>query len=117
MMDNPSKGELGGVSTTLANSTKKSTKMFERTSTISGMRDVISTGAISLTMKRKYTGVKNTSKSSVIRMHPSSHLTPAMLLIPTVMIFKSPKHSQEYSEHSSGPMVSKSPGLNPMRDE
>ena len=68
-MDNPSREELGGtVSTALANSTKKLTKMFEHTSTISEMRDVISTSSVSLGMRRKYAGVKNTSKSSVIRM-------------------------------------------------
>ena len=59
--------------------TKKWNKMSERTSIIFGTRDAISTGAVSLAMKRKYAGVKNTSKSSVIRMQPSSHLTPAML--------------------------------------
>ena len=94
MMDDPSRGELGGtVLTTLANMTKKSTKMSEHTSTISGMRDIISTGAVSLVMKRKYTGVKNTSKSSVIWMQPSSHLTPAILPIMMVMILKGPEHS------------------------
>ena len=36
MMDNPSRGELGGTaSTTLANMTRKSIKMSEHTSTIS----------------------------------------------------------------------------------
>ena len=56
------------MTTTLANSTKKSIKMSEHTSTTSGMHDVISMGAISLGMRRKYVGVKNTSKNSVIRM-------------------------------------------------
>jgi len=71
MMDNPSRGELGGtVLTTPANMTKKWIKMSEHTSTTSGMHDVISTGAISPTMKRKYVGIKNTSKSSVIQMQP-----------------------------------------------
>ena len=94
IMDDPYRGELGEiVSTTLANMTKKSTKMSERTSTISEMHDVISTGAVSLAMKRKYAGVKNTSKSSIIQMQPSSHLTPAMLQIPMVMILKGPEHS------------------------
>ena len=95
--------------------TKKSTKMSERTSTISGMHDVISTGTISLGMKRKYTGVKNMSKSLVIRIQPSSHLTPVMLQMLTVMIPKGPEHSREHSEHSSGPVVSKSPRSSPMR--
>ena len=64
----PLQGELGGtVSTTLANMTKKSTKMSERTSTISGTRDIILTDAVSLTMKKKYTGLKNMSKSSIIQ--------------------------------------------------
>ena len=117
MMDNSSRPELRGtISTTLANMTKKSTKMSERTSTIFETRDVILMGAVSLTMKRKYAGVKNTSKSSIIRMQPSSHLTLAMLQIPTVTIPKGPKHSREHSEHSSGPVVSKSLGLSPMRD-
>ena len=114
MMDNPSGRELGGtVSTTLANTTKKSTKMSEHTSTISGMRDVISMGAVSLAMKRKYAGVKNMSKSLVIRMQPSSHLTPATLQILTVTIPKGSEHSREHFEHSSGPMVSKSPRSSP----
>ena len=93
------------------------TKMSERTSKIFGMRDVISTGAISLAMKRKYAGVKNTSKNSVIRIWPSSHLTPATLPIPMVIIPKGPEHSQKHSEHSSGPVVSKSPGSSPTTGE
>ena len=95
--------------------TKKSTKMFERTSTISGMRDIILMGVISLTMKRKYTDVKSMSKSLVTQMQPSNHLMLAMLQILTMMIPKGPEHSQEHSKHSSGPVVSKSPGLSPMR--
>ena len=55
--------------------TKKSTKMSERTSTISETRDVISMGALSLAMKKKYAAVKNTSKSLVIRTQPSSQST------------------------------------------
>jgi len=67
MMDNLSRGELGATtSTTLANTTRKLNKMFEHTSTISEMRNVISKGAISLTMKKRYTAIKNMSKSSVI---------------------------------------------------
>ena len=94
MMDNPSKGELGGtISTTLTKTTKKSTKMSERTSTISGTHYVISTGVVSLAMKRKYVGAKNTSKSSVIQTQPSSRLTPAMPLIMTVTVPKGPENS------------------------
>ena len=66
-MDNLSRVELGATApTTLANMTRKSTRMSERTSIISKMRDVISMSAVSLAMKKKYTGVKNMSKSSVI---------------------------------------------------
>ena len=115
MMDDPSRGELGGtISTTLANMTKKSTKMSERTSTIFGTCDIISTGTVSLAMKRKYAGVKNTSTSLVIRTQPSSHsmpATPQMVTIP-----RGPEHSQGHSRHSSGPVVSKSPGSSPTRD-
>ena len=82
--------------------------MFEHTSPTSGMHDVISTGVVSLDMKTKYASVKNMSKSPVIWMQPSSHLMPAMLPIPMVMIPKGPEHSREHSEHSSGPRVSKS---------
>ena len=82
-MDNPYRGELGGTaSTTLTNTIKKWNKMSERTSIIFGMRDVISTGTVSPTMKRKCIGIKNTSKSSVIWMLPSSHLMPTMPPIP-----------------------------------
>ena len=116
MIDNPSRGELRGtISTTLANTTKKSIKMSEHTSTTSGMHDVISMDAVSLGMRRKYAGVKNTSKNSVIRMQPSNHLMPAMLPIPTVTILKGPEHSREHSEHSSSPVVSKSSESSPMR--
>ena len=63
----PLQGELGGTAlTTLTNTTKKSNKMSERTSTIFGTRDVISTGAISLAMKKKYVSINNTSKNSAI---------------------------------------------------
>ena len=94
MIDNPSRGELGGtISTTLANTTKKSIKMSKLTTTTFEMHNVISMGAVSLGMRRKYIGVKNTSKNSVIRMEPSSHLMPAMLQILTVMIPKDPEHS------------------------
>ena len=94
MMDSPSRGELGGtVSTTLANLTKKWIKMSEHTSTTSRMHGVTSTGAISLAMKRKYIGAKNTSKSSVIQTQPSNHSTPATLQIPMAMIPKGPEHS------------------------
>ena len=48
--------------------TKKWIKMSEHTSTTSGMHDVISMGVVSLGMRRKYAGVKNTSKNSVIQM-------------------------------------------------
>ena len=81
------------MSTTLANTTKKSIKMSEHTSTTSGMHDIISTGAIYLGIKRKYAGVKNMCKNSVIRMQPSRYLTSAMLPIPTVTILKGPEHS------------------------
>jgi len=67
MMDDPSRGELEGtVSTTLANTTKKSIKMSEHASTTSRMHDVISMGTVSPDMRRKYAGVKNMSKNSVI---------------------------------------------------
>ena len=63
----PLQGELGATaSTTLANMTRKSTKTSELTSTISETRDVISTGTVSLAMKKKYAGVRSTSKSLVI---------------------------------------------------
>jgi len=103
------------VTTTLANSTKKSIKMSEHTSTTFGMHNVISMGTFSLGMRRKYAGVKNTSKNLVIWMQPCSHLTLAMLPIPTVMIPKGPEHSREHSEHSSGLVVSKSLGSCPTR--
>jgi len=72
---------------------KKSTKMSKRTSTIFRIRDVILTGTVSLAMKRKYAGVKNMSKSSVIQTQPSSHSTPAMPQITTVTIPKGLEHS------------------------
>ena len=109
--------ELGGTaSTTLANMTKKSTKMSERTSTISEMCDVISTGAVSLTMKRKYASIKSTSKNSETQTKPSSHSMLATLQITMLMIPKGPEHSCGHSEHSSGPAISKSLGLSPMKD-
>jgi len=78
MMDNLSRGELGATaSTTLANTTRKLKKMSEHTSTISETRDDVSTSVVFLAMKKKFTAVKNTSKSSVIQTQPSSHSTSA----------------------------------------
>jgi len=63
-MDNLSRGELGATaSTTLTNTTKRSNKTSERASTNSRTCDVKSTGTIFLAMKKKYAGVKSTSKS------------------------------------------------------
>ena len=42
--------------------------MSKNTSTTYGMHDAISMGVVSLDMKRKYAGVKNMSKNSIIRM-------------------------------------------------
>ena len=114
MMDNLSRGEPGATAlTTLANTTRKSTRTSEHTSTISKMRDIISKGAVSLAMKKKYAAVKNMSKSSVIWTQPSSHSTPQ---ITTATIPKGSELSRGHFEHSSGPMVSKSLGSSPTRD-
>ena len=53
--------------------------MSERTSTISETRDDVSMSAVSVAMKKKYTAVKSTSKSSVTQTQLSSRSTPAML--------------------------------------
>ena len=90
--------------------------MFERTSTIFKTHDVILVGAVSLAMKKKYAGVKNTSKSSIIQTQPSSHSTSAMPQITMATILKGLEHSRGHSEHSSGPGVSKSLGSSPTRD-
>ena len=68
MMDNLSRGKPGATSsTTVANMTRKLTRMSEHTSTIFEMHDDISMSTIFLAMKKKYTTVKSMSKSSVIR--------------------------------------------------
>ena len=78
-MDNLFRGELGATaSTTLANMTNKSTRMSERTTTISETVDIISTSIVSLATKKKYATIKSTSNSSVIWTQPSSRLTSAM---------------------------------------
>ena len=65
MMNNPSRGKLGGSTLgTLINTTKRSNKTSERTSTTSKTDDVKSMGAVFHSMKRKYAGIKSTSKSS-----------------------------------------------------
>ena len=66
------------MSTTFTNTTRKSTRTSEHTSTISEMRDDISTSIVFLAMKKKYTAIKSMSKSSVIRTQPSSHSMPIM---------------------------------------
>ena len=81
------------MSTSLNNTTRKPTRTFERKSIISETRNVILTSTISLTMKKKYAAIKNTSKSSVIWTQPSSHSTSTTPQITTVMIPKGPQHS------------------------
>ena len=118
MMDNPLQGDRGATaSNTLANMTRRSTRTFERTSTISEMHEDVSTSAVLVAMKKKYATVKSMSKSSVIQTQPFSHSTSATPQITTAMILKGPEHSQGHSEHSSGPVFSKSTGLSPTRDE
>ena len=78
------------MSTTLTNTTMKSTEMSEHTSTISEMHDNVSTSTVFLVVKKKYATVKSTSKSSVIQTQPSSRST---LATPTTTIPKGPKHS------------------------
>ena len=80
MTDNPSRGELGATAlNTLANMTRKSTRTSKRTSTISEMRDNVSTNASSVTMKKNYATARSTSKSMVTRTQLSSRSTPATL--------------------------------------
>ena len=67
MMHNLSRGKIGATaSTTLANTTRKSTRTSKHTLTISMTRDDVSMSAIFLAMKKKYATVKSMSKSSVI---------------------------------------------------
>ena len=98
------------ASTTLTNTTRKLPKTSEHTSTIFETHDVISTGAVSLAMKKKYAAVKSTSKSSVIQTQPSSRSTSATPQIMTATIPKGLEHSRGHSEHFNGPVVSKSLG-------
>ena len=72
--------------------TKRSTRTFECTSTISETRDDVSTSAISVVMK-KYTAAKSMSKSSVTRTQLSSHSMPAMLQTMALTTLKVPRHS------------------------
>ena len=90
----PLKGEPRATAlTTLANMTRKSTRMSERTSTISETRDGVSTSAGLVALKKKYATVKSTSRSSVTQTQLSSHLTPAMLQITAPTNPKGPQHS------------------------
>ena len=73
-------------------------------------------GVVSLTMKKKYAVIKNTSKSSVIQTQPSSHLTSATLQIMMATVPKAPEDSRGHSEHSGGPVVLKLLGSSPTRD-
>ena len=87
------------------------------TSIISETHDDVSTSAVSVIMKKKYAAVKSTTKSSVTRTQLSSRSMLAMLQLTPTTIPKAPQHLQGRSEHFNGPMVSKSLGSSPTREE
>ena len=90
--------------------------MFECTSIISETHDDVSTSAASVSIKMKYAVVKTTSKSLVTWTQLSRRSTPATLQITALTTLKGPSHSRGHSEHSSGPVISKSLGSSPMRE-
>ena len=97
--------------------TRRSTRTSECTSTISEMHNDVSTNATSVTMKMKYATARSTSKSTVTQTQLSSHSPTATLQTMAPTTPRAPKHLQGCSEHFSGPMVSKSLGSSPMKDE
>ena len=63
MIDNPSRGELGATTLNItANTTRRSTKTSECTSTISEMHDDISTNAVLVAKKKKYAATRSTTR-------------------------------------------------------
>ena len=80
MTGNPSRAELGATTMNItANMTRRLTRTFECTSTISEMHDDVSTNAISVAMRMKYAATRSTSKSMVTWTQLLSRLTLAML--------------------------------------
>ena len=68
MTGNPSTVELGATAMNItANTTRRSTRTSECTSTISEMHDDVSTNAALVAMKKKYATARSTSKSMVTR--------------------------------------------------
>jgi hypothetical protein len=80
MIGNPSRAELEAIALNItANTTRRSTRMSECTSTIFEMHDDVSTSAASIAIKKKYTAARSMSRSTTTRTQLSSRSTPAML--------------------------------------
>ena len=80
MTGNPSRVELGATTLNItANPTRRLTRTFECTSTISEMHDDVSTNAASVAMKMKYTAARSMSKSTVTQTQLSSRSLMATL--------------------------------------
>ena len=71
---NPSRAELGTTASNITtNTTRRSTRTFECTSTIYEMHDDVSMNAASAAMKKKYAAARSTSKSTVTQTQLLSH--------------------------------------------
>ena len=118
MIGNPSRVEQGTTALNItASMTRRSTKTSECTSTISEMHDDVSMNVASVTMKKKYATARSMSKSMVIRTQLWSRSLQATLQTTTPTTQKGPQLSPGRSEHSSGPVVLKSAGSSPMKEE
>ena len=111
------RGELEATTPSIiASMTKRSNRMPECSSVTSGMHDSVSINIASGAMKMKYDAAKSTSESTVIQTQLWSRSSLAILLISAPTTRKGPLRSPGRSERSSGPVVSKSLGLSPMKE-
>ena len=112
------RGEPGATAlNTIANTTRRSNRMLECTSATSEMRDGVSSIVASVAMKTKYVAAKSTSRSMTTRTQPSSLSLMAMLQTTVSTTLRGLQLSQGHSEHFGGPVVLRSLGSSPMKEE
>ena len=104
MTGNVSRAELGATASNItANTTRRSTRASECTSTIFKMHDDVLTNATSVAMKKKYATARSMSKSTVTRTQLSNCSMPATLQMTASLTPKAPSIHEGASNTSVAP--------------
>ena len=113
-----SRGEPRAITpNTIANMTKRSNRTLEGTSTTFGMHNGVSSNVALVATKTKCVAARITKRSMATRTQPSS-LSPTTMPQTTVSTtLRGLRLSQGHSKCFDGPMVLRSLGSSPMKEE